>query len=291
MSEKNSFLDDCFQSYKTLDKFKDASKQAIEELEKMNDYQKIVDEDKVYYCSLLTGYNRMFTFKNNLLFTCEYFYEENVNPELEIKKGKNKNYNRKSNYREKFEYVEKMPSYIEYYDNGKIFSYVWYKDGKIFRDKNCPVLPAVIIFKDDGIEEQLHYNKDGKLHNNNNWAKVVFKNGFVVEDLCEYYIDGVKISNSEWNNGEHVSTEKILQKTDAKNLHSCQYCKNSFSTKYRLQDHLKICGAKKLLDENKELKVFLECKKYYKEIFDYIAQKAAMDRDYELLKLMKDNNI
>lgn len=73
--------------------------------------------------------------------------------------------------------------------------------------------------------------------------------------------------------------KESIQKTED----ICIFCSHKSSSKYRLNDHIKVCQAKKMLDNNKELSILFEYKNYYPEIFEKLTKSALDKKDFKLL--------
>ena len=274
-----------FITFKDEDEYILLSKQFMEELEN-NKYccKKYADKDieegiesTVEYYSKI-GDNKKFSFVNNKLITCEFFYKGAPDNKT------NKNYGRETRFIDG-NWCDR-PAYIEYFDNGQLQGVGFYING--VQTRKDITKPSWKSFNSKGELSIEAFYVNGQLHNENGYARIHYVFNEIDDINSYYYLNGEKLTKNQW---EKQRFKKTPLTEDMYEKHICPYCRSTSSTKYRLQDHIKICGGKKLLDSNKELNFFYECKEYHKQIFDFLAKLALEKRDYELLKLMKENEV
>lgn len=83
----------------------------------------------------------------------------------------------------------------------------------------------------------------------------------------------------------------MSSKTETEMTFDCEFCKNTLSSKYRLNEHLKTCSAKKLFDENKVLSIISSSKEYEKDFLKFLFRKALDNFDKKTLFDYKYENL
>jgi hypothetical protein len=81
--------------------------------------------------------------------------------------------------------------------------------------------------------------------------------------------------------------------TDKEMPFNCEYCKQTLSSKFRLQEHQKTCATKRVFDENKLLSLISSSssKEYEAEFINLLFNKAIISFDKQLIEKYKELNI